>query len=202
VGWSGRTPAPRGARPPLQGAPSLLWVGRLHTVKDPLTLLAGLDLLLDDLPAAHLTMVYGEADLLAEVEARLAASPRLRAAVTLVGRVPHQELAGFYAAADAFVAASHREGSGFALAEALACGAVPIVTDIPSFAAMTDGGRLGGLWRPGDPEDFARVARAVLARPLHDLSEAAIAHHHAHHAPAAIGRKALAAYEALRGGEV
>jgi glycosyltransferase involved in cell wall biosynthesis len=199
-GWSGLMPPARGEARRLPGAPALLWVGRLQAVKDPLTLLAGLDRLLDDVPTAHLTMVYGEADLLGEVEARLAARPRLRAAVTLVGRVPHDELGALYAGADYVVAASHREGSGFALSEALACGAVPIVTDIPSFAAMTDRGRLGGLWRPGDAEDFARVARAVFARPRRALSDAAIAHHRAQLSTDAIGRRALAAYAAARGG--
>ena len=199
-GSTGLAPRPRDearAGRPLPGSPAFLWVGRLQEVKDPLTLVAGFDLLLRDLPSAHLTMVYGEADLLAEVEARLTASPRLRAHVTLVGRVPHQELAWYFGSADYFVAASHREGSGFALSEALACGAVPIVTDIPSFAKMTAGGQLGGLWRPGDAADFARVARAVVARPHRELSRAATAHHREHLSVAAIGRRALSAYATL-----
>lgn len=205
-GSTGLRPLPRARareRRPLSGSPALLWVGRLQEVKDPLTLLAGFELLLADVPKAHLTMVFGEADLRAEVEARLAEQARLGAAVTLVGRVPHEELAALYGSADYVVAASHREGSGFAVAEALACGAVPIVTDIPSFAAMTDGGRLGALWRPGDAADFARAARAVLARPHRELSDAAIAHHRDHLSAGAIGRRALEAYSAVvarRGG--
>jgi glycosyltransferase involved in cell wall biosynthesis len=199
-GSTGLTPLPRARareRRPLAGSPAFLWVGRLHAVKDPLTLLAGFELLLADVPSAHLTMVFGEADLLAAVEARLAASARLRASVSLIGRVPHEELAAYYGSADYVVAASHYEGSGFAVAEALAGGAVPIVTDIPSFAVMTDGGRLGALWRPGDAADFARAARAVLARPHRALSDAAIAHHRDHLSSAAIGRRALAAYASV-----
>ena len=34
-------------------------------------------------------------------------------------------------AADIFTLGSHREGSGYALTEALACGLPPVVTDIP-----------------------------------------------------------------------
>lgn len=199
-GATGLVPPPRAearAHRPLPGAPALLWVGRLHEVKDPLTLLAGLELLLGDVPTAHLTMVFGEAGLAAQVSARIAASPRLRDAVTLVGRVPHDELGWYFGSADYFVAASLREGSGFALAEALACGAVPIVTDIPSFARMTAGGRLGGLWRAGDPESFARVARQVFERPREALSRAAVEHFQAHLSSDAIGRDAGAAYEAV-----
>lgn len=192
-----RTRAEARARRPMPGAPSFLWVGRLRAVKDPLTMLAGFELLLHDVPDAHLTMVFGEADLIDAVETRRAASPRLRAAVTLVGAVPHEELPWYYGSADYVVAASLREGSGFALAEALACGAVPIVTAIPSFAAMTADGRLGGLWRPGDPADFARVARAVLDRPHEALSRAAAEHYRANLSRDAIGRRALAVYRAV-----
>ena len=196
-GSTGLVPVPRElarARRPLPGSPSLLWVGRLHRRKDPTTLLDGFERLLHDVPSAHLTMVHGDAPLLGEVQSRLAASRRLREAVTLVGRVPHDELPWYFASADYFVAASLDEGLGFALSEAIACGAVPIVTDIPAFAAMTDGGRLGGLWRPGDPDDFVRVARAVMDRPRDDLSRAAVAHHGAHLSADAIGRRALEAY--------
>lgn len=202
-GSTGLEPRPRDearARMPLPGSPSFLWVGRLHPFKDPTTMLAGFELLLRDLPDAHLTMVFGEAGRMEEVETMLRASRRLRAAVTLAGYVPRDELPWYYGSADYFVAASVREGSGFALAEALACGAVPIVTDIPSFAKMTAGGRFGGLWRPGDAEDFARVARSVVARPHRELSQAAAAHYRDHLDAAAIGRQAQAAYAAVLAG--
>ena len=49
-------------------------------------------------------------------------------------------------AADLFVLGSHREGSGYSLIEALACGLPPIVTDIPSFRSLTGAGVVGALW--------------------------------------------------------
>jgi len=166
-------------------------------VKDPLTLLDGFALLLEAAPAAHLTMVYRETDMRAEVLARLASCERLRRAVTLVGAVPHEELGRYYGAADYFVAASLREGSGFALAEALSFGLVPIVTAIPSFTRMTDGGRFGGLWRVGDASDFARVAVRVIAKPRQELAREARAHFERVLSAEAIGREARAAYETL-----
>ena len=41
-----------------------------------------------------------------------------------------------YSAADLFVVGSHHQGSGYALMEACACGAVPVVTAIPTFRLM------------------------------------------------------------------
>ena len=44
-------------------------------------------------------------------------------------------------AADLFVLGSHREGSGYSLIEALACGLPPVVTDIHAFRTLTGCGR-------------------------------------------------------------
>src|SRR5690606_19453656 len=52
--------------------------------------------------------------------------------------------------ADFLLQASRREFSGCAVLEALACGVIPVVTDIPSFRAMTAEGRFGVLFPPGN----------------------------------------------------
>jgi len=65
----------------------------------------------------------------------------------------------FYSAADAFVVGSHHEGSGYALLEACACGLVPLVTDIPAFRRITNGGSIGSLWPTGDAP---RLADAIV----------------------------------------
>ncbi len=65
-------------------------------------------------------------------------------------------------AADLFVLGSHREGSSFALIEALATGLTPVVTDIPSLRALTGNGAVGALWPCGDAgalDDALRSAR-------------------------------------------
>ncbi|HMQ35316.1 MAG TPA: glycosyltransferase family 4 protein, partial [Chloroflexaceae bacterium] len=156
-----RPPDPGAPVPPLSGDPALLWVGRLHPVKDPLTVLEGLAGALADLPGAALSMAFGSAELLGAVRER-AARPDLAGRVALLGRLPPAELPAYYAAADLFVLGSRREGSGYALIEALACGLPPAVTDIPAFRAVT-GGAVGALWPPGDAaacaEALVRVAR-------------------------------------------
>ena len=71
-------------------------------------------------------------------------------------------MAAIYSSADFLLQASRREFSGCAVLEAMACGAIPVVTDIPSFRAMTDRGRLGALFPIGDDR---ALADGVLAIP-------------------------------------
>ena len=97
---------------------------------------------------------------------RVQRSPALRDRVRLVGAVPHDRMAPFYSAADLFVVGSHHEGSGYALMEACACGAVPVVTDIPTFRLLTAGGSVGALWTPGDAAGCARALVDVGRRDL------------------------------------
>jgi glycosyltransferase involved in cell wall biosynthesis len=150
----------------VDGDPALLWVGRLNGNKDPLTVLEGFGRIVDDWPAATLTIVSGGGDLAAAVEAALRASPRMASRVRLAGEIPHAALPAYYSAADLFVLGSHREGSGYALLEACACGAVPVVTDIPAFNMITGGGAIGALWVAGQPASFDAAVRRLLTTDL------------------------------------
>src|SRR5437588_322062 len=145
-----RAVGPNRAIAAIAGDPAVLWVGRLDANKSPLTILDGIDRAARELPALTLTMVYGAGDLEDAVRSRVSGSPWLSAHVRLAGSVRHEELAAFYSAADLFTIGSHREGSGYALVEACACGLVPVVTDIPSFRAMTRDGTIGALWPVDD----------------------------------------------------
>jgi glycosyltransferase involved in cell wall biosynthesis len=153
-------PATARARTALRGSPALLWVGRLREVKDPLSVLEGFRRALEALPGAVLTFVYQDDTLLAPLKARLAAAPALAARVELRGRVAPEAVPDLLSAADAFVSGSRAEGSGYALIEAIGCGATPVVTDIPSFRALA--GPIGVFWPPGDP---AALARALASLP-------------------------------------
>jgi glycosyltransferase involved in cell wall biosynthesis len=190
-------PIPRGpARTAsgVEGAPALLWVGRLNANKDPLTVLGGFEQVVGTLPGARLTMVFGTDDLLTRVRARVDASPALANRVRLVGRVAREDLPAYYSAADIFVLGSHHEGSGYALLEACACGAVPVVTSIPPFRTITGANGLGRLWAP---DDGAAMARAVCDVASGDLGaqRAAVALHFARALSwPAVGRRALEIY--------
>jgi len=149
----------------LYGDPAVLWVGRLQTKKDPLTVLDAVEIAAAARPGLQLWCCFHEAPMLAEVKARVAASPRLASRVHLLGRVDHGTIQTLFRAADIFVSASRFEGSGYALIEAIACGAAPVVSDIPSFRVLTGEGAVGALAPVGDAAAFARALLEVSARP-------------------------------------
>jgi glycosyltransferase involved in cell wall biosynthesis len=157
-----------------------------------LTVLEGFERAIERLPEATLTMIYSEADLLDDVRRRVNGSAALRARVRLVGAVPHDHLPAFFSGADLYVGGSHHEGSGYALMEACACGALPVVTDIPTFRLLTGGA--GALWPPGDAAACGRALVEVSGRNL-AAERARLADHVARElAWPAIGRRALEIY--------
>jgi glycosyltransferase involved in cell wall biosynthesis len=141
----------------VMGDPLVLYVGHLNENKDPLTVLAGISAAAQVLPQLRLWCCFGSAPLLRRVRERIAADPNLHDRVHLLGRVPHQTVEQLMRAADLFVLGSHREGSGYSLIEALACGLPPVVTDIPSFRALTASGAVGALWPCGDADKLAEA---------------------------------------------
>ena len=159
----------------ITGQPVFLWVGRLDHNKDPLTVLDGFAQLVPQYPSARLYMIYTDAVLEPAVRNRIDGDALLQKRVQLLGAVAHEVIRAYYCSADYFLLGSHYEGSGYALSEALRCGCVPIVTDIPSFRMMTHEGRLGALWQPGNLASFAAAAGQALRKPLPRESEACIA---------------------------
>ncbi len=145
----------------MEGDPVFLWAGRLHPIKDPLTAVRGFERILQQWPGARLYLHYLTAEMLPEIQAYTAALPALAGRTHFRGRAPYAAMEAIYNSADFLLQASHREFSGCAVLEAMACGAIPLVTDIPSFRAMTDGGRYGLLFPVGDFEALARSALAL-----------------------------------------
>jgi len=178
----------------IDGAPAVLWVGRLNANKDPLTVLDAFESALASRPDATLTMVFGTSELIDQVRARIDGSPRLRDRVRLAGAVAHADIAAFFSAADLFIVGSHHEGSGYSLMEALACGATPVVTDIPTFRLLTGRGAAGHLWAAGDAAACARAIVAASGRVSDADRECVRAHFARHFSWDAIGRRAMEIY--------
>jgi glycosyltransferase involved in cell wall biosynthesis len=181
----------------IYGDPLILWVGNLNSRKDPLTVLAGIREAMLTLPALQLWLCFGSAPLLPQVQRRIAGDPMLRERVHLLGKVPHARVEGLMRAADAFVLGSHREGSGYAVIEALACGLAPVVTDIPSFRTLTGGGRVGALWPCGDTRKMCAALLSTVARPRDEAVLAVRAQFDAEISLDALGRKLRLVYEDL-----
>lgn len=158
----------------MKGSPVFLWVGRLDENKDPLTVLAGFEILARKYQEANLYLIYNNHKLVNEVKKKIAGSKILQNKVHLLGEIAHEEIEMFYCSADYFVLGSHYEGSGYALSEALRCGCVPVVTSIPSFKMMTNEGQLGALWEPGNKDSFVDAAISAMSKPLKNEATACI----------------------------
>ena len=177
------------------GNPCLFWTGRLDANKDPMTMLAAFEQAATRLPDARLWCCYGQAPLLLAVQRRIAASRVLAERVVLLGTRPHDELEQRYRAADFFVQTSHREGSGYSLLEAMACGATPLVTDIPAARAIV--GEAGSLTPIGDAKALGDAIVAWSSRDGASLRRAARARFDEALTFETIGRQLRHAYEAL-----
>lgn len=178
----------------LCGDPLVLWVGHLDRNKDPLTVLDGVAYAARALPGLMLYCCFGTARLLRSVTRRISSDPALAGRVHLLGRVPHARVELLMRAADLFVLGSHREGSGYSLIEALACGLPPVVTDIPSFRALTGDGAVGKLW-PCDDSRALGEALIALAPHAAAMRPAVRAHFDRELSFAAVGAKLAAIYE-------
>lgn len=164
-----------------------LWVGRLIQIKDPLTVVRAFVRFVKQGHKADLYMVFQTTDLLNEIKLLLEAHPGVASSVHLVGKVDHDELVHWYNSADFFVLGSRDEATNISLCEAMSCGCIPIVTDIPAFRTMTGYGKCGLLFPPGDEErlsatlmesmqlDPAHERQKVLDQFRHELSFTAIA---------------------------
>jgi len=178
----------------MRGDPVYLSAGRLHPIKDPLTMLRGFQLIARSQPGARLYLYYLTGEMLDELRAVVEAAPELAGRVEFRGRARPEEMEAIYSSADVLIQASLREWSGLAVLEAMSCGCIPLVSRIPSFTAMTAGGRYGLHFEPGDAEGLARAA--LSAADLRALGERARAHFRAALSFPAIARDLDALYRA------
>ncbi len=82
--------------------------------------------------------------------------------IQFLGRIPHDEMPNLLAQTDIYVSTSLHDGTSVSLLEAMACGAFPIVTDIPSNREWILDGENGFLI-PTENEDILakRIVEAI-----------------------------------------
>jgi len=177
---------------------SFVWLGRLDANKDPLTVLAGFAAGADRFPDARLRMCYLDAPLLADVRECIRRNPVLSSRVDLLGHCSRDEVLEILSDSDFLLQGSHREGSGYAVIEALACGVTPIVTSIPSLRAIV--GDAGYLWPPGDTGALAECLALAAAADRNRLERVARRRFERSLSWDAVGRQLAAAYDAVLGG--
>ena len=112
-------------------------------------------------PPARL-IVLGEGPMRALMENRLRACVAKETAV-FVGRVKHETVSSYLAAADVAVLASESEGSPLALFEALAVGLPILATDVPGLRDFVEDGRDGTLVPRGDTVRLKDAMERLLA---------------------------------------
>ena len=95
-------------------------------------------------------------------DAALASSPA-RERVHRLRSVPEDELRSLYATCDAFLFASHAEGFGLPVLEAMAAGVPVVASDRPVLREVCDGAAL--LADPGDPAALATALRRLTESP-------------------------------------
>jgi glycosyltransferase involved in cell wall biosynthesis len=91
------------------------------------------------------------------------------------------------------------EYSGFVPLEAMACGVVPVLTDLPSFRAMTADGRYGVLFEAGDDAGLARKVLRLDRETLSALRAGIRAHFDRELSFRALADRLEAVYEASIG---
>lgn len=137
--------------------PVYLWVKRMDADKDPLTVIRAFRQFVTHTPTACLYLIYQGTRLLDEAK-ELAGKECIEGKkIVFVGKVAHNDLQDWYNSADFIIASSYYEGSGVAVSEAMSCGCIPIVTDIPSFRKMTSEGSCGWLFPSGNSEALLEI---------------------------------------------
>jgi len=148
-----------GKKTGLTGFPIFLWVGRLNQNKDPVTAVSAFLKFSSFQPDARLYMIYQSDELLPALKNRVEASD-FKSNIIFIGHQPHHQLLYWYNSADFYLSASHHEGSGTALCEAMSCGCIPVVSNIPSFRMI--GGYAGQFFEPGNEEDLLATLREAM----------------------------------------
>jgi glycosyltransferase involved in cell wall biosynthesis len=145
--------------------PGLLLSTRMHeAVYDLPTLILGARSVLELRPGTRL-VVAGDGTLRGNLE-RLAAEVLPSGRFEFVGRLEPPALAGWLGRADVFLSASRSDSTSLSLLEAMAAGAVPVVSDIVGnreWVAEGDGAR---LFPPGDASGLAAAIERALDDPV------------------------------------
>lgn len=140
----------------------ILTVGALVPVK-------GIDRLIDAMAVPTQTeqgrqtrlLVIGEGTERAALEAQIS-NLNLQDRIFLLGAKPQNELAGWYAAADLFCLASHREGCPNVIIEAMACGLPIVAANVGDVRELVDES-CGRVVKTSLTEDLAAEISAALA---------------------------------------
>lgn len=144
--------------------PGLLLSTRMHEpVYDLPAVIAGVQPVLERRPEARL-VIAGDGSQRARLE-RLAAERLPPGRFTFVGRLAPAALADWLGRAEIYLSASHSDSTSLSLLEAMAAGAVPVVSDLDGNREWVREGDGARLFAPGDTPGLTRALEAALGDP-------------------------------------
>lgn len=181
----------------IDGHPVLAWSGHLDANKDPITALKGMRQILNSWPEAIMLMAYQSTQLLPDVQAYLQQNRSLRDRVTLLGELKHNDIETLFSAANFFVHTSHREWGSNALVEALSCGAIPVVTDLPSLRALCRDIPAAIVFPTGDSDSLAEQTVRIPIGSIDGLSADVKSAYDEHLSYAALAARYATVFEGL-----
>jgi len=136
--------------------PHLLWLGRIEPRNDLSTALEAMPFILDQYPAARLTVV-GDGPWRARMER---AARHLGQSVHFAGYA-NGDRPLYYRAADIYLCPTERASFGITLLESMACGTPMIVSDLPAFRDVAGA---NAVFVPvGQAEAWGRAVNGLLA---------------------------------------
>jgi glycosyltransferase involved in cell wall biosynthesis len=138
----------------------LLFVGSLIERKGALTLVKSMALVRDTFPDVKLLMV-GCGNKEAEIK-QCIEKLRLDHNIILTGNIPNHELPAYFAAADIFVLPSLSEGFPLVVMEALSCGTITVVSDLPVYRSMKTEENFLTLVEKNNPVSLANAILGLL----------------------------------------
>ena len=144
---------PNTIRPPYK----FVNVGNIHPTKDPMTLIEGFALFLEE-NEAHLTIIGGDW-WEGKVQER-AQTLGISSHVSFLGEIPYPEVAKNIRDSDAMLHSSRHEGQGMIFLEAMASGTLIISTPVGIAAEL--GGTVVANFPPQEPIALARVVKEVM----------------------------------------
>ncbi len=101
-------------------------------------------------------LMLGDGSLRPKIVATLEAAG-LTDRVHFGGQVDYDSMPAIFRAGNAYVSASHSDGTSISLLEAMACGLPSVVSDIPGNREWVMPGENGWLFSDGDPRDLAEA---------------------------------------------
>jgi glycosyltransferase involved in cell wall biosynthesis len=138
-------------------------IGRYEPRKNHETLIRAMVHVLKEFPDAQLRIAGPDPWGYGEQLRRLIADLHLDHHVQLVGFI--SDKSAFFSGIDIFAFASHSEGFGIVVLEAMEAGKPSVVSDIPPLNDIISPGHSGIAARPNDPESFAEAIRELFRDP-------------------------------------